>query len=482
MSFNMKISFTGTTNIYALSDTHQDTRKTSSLLSQILNDKQENSLVLNCGDIFKGVYSRDLERDVYLKLKEAKPDAEMIMTLGNNDFGFNQENLDYLVNTIKLFSEKGIQTVCSNVFELSGKRPQWLKPYSIVDIDGDRTFVTGMCIDNINTRKMGLIPKKSTEVVDEIVEAIKIEKPDNIILLNHDYKPSSQNLAKEFKNKGVNIDLIIGGHDHDCVPADTQLNIYHPQPFAKSMYKMKLINSKNNKELQDVQEIMGNHYVSDLFEESLAEYEDAVKLNATIAKSTLDLPKRYSAPGALGSFLADEMVKIADADIGFVSTGFIMQPLHYKKNGNITNYDLMKTICAETPIHTVKLTAYELKNVFNNAFAKYGYNESNPKFLQCSNNVKITGKNNIEQNIFEVEQIYINDNPLFDKNGKSDLIIKCAIDDYIANGGQGNTFLQNTPKTLVNIPINSILINGLKKAEYTYDVGTKYPAFEIIKI
>ena len=46
MSFNMKISFTDTTNIYALSDTHQDTRKTSSLLSQILNDKQENSLKL----------------------------------------------------------------------------------------------------------------------------------------------------------------------------------------------------------------------------------------------------------------------------------------------------------------------------------------------------------------------------------------------------------------------------------------------------
>ena len=303
-------SFQGTTNIYAMSDTHQDTRKTCALLTQIMDDNKDNSLILNCGDMFKGIYPRDLERDVYIKLKEARPEAQMVMTLGNNDFGFFKESVDYLAKTIKTFTENGIQTVCANIFDASGKRPEWLKPYSVVEIDGDRTFVTGMCIDNINTAKFGIVPKKSNEVVDELVDAINKEKPDNVVLLNHDYKQSSQKLVKEFAKKGVNIDLVIGGHDHEKVNADTELNIYHPQSFADSMYKMKLVNVDGQKTLQDVTEIENGSVIAEIFENELIKYENETGLYDNIAKSTLHLPKTYSTPCALGSFLADEIKEV----------------------------------------------------------------------------------------------------------------------------------------------------------------------------
>ena len=149
-------SFGGITKIYAIADSHQETRKTSTFLSKILHESKDenNVLLLNCGDIFKGIYPKQLEKDCYIKMKEAKPDLEMVMTLGNNDFGFNKESVDFLIETVKNFASKGIHTVCANIFDTTGKRPEWLKPYTIVERDGDRNFVTGFCIDNINIKFM----------------------------------------------------------------------------------------------------------------------------------------------------------------------------------------------------------------------------------------------------------------------------------------------------------------------------------------
>lgn len=481
--------FQGTTNIYAMSDTHQDTRKTCALLTQIMEEGNSNSLILNGGDIFKGIYPRDLERDVYIKLKKAHPDTQMVMTLGNNDFGFFKESVDYLAKTIKTFTANGIQTVCANIFEDTGKRPSWLKPYSIVEIDGDRTFVTGMCIDNINTARFGIIPKKSNEVIDELVDAINKEKPDNIVLLNHDYKDSSENLVKEFAKKGVNIDLVIGGHDHEKVDANTDLNIYYPQAFADSMYRMKLVNQNGEKSVEDVAEITNSSIVSEMFEEELTDYEKTTGLYENIAKSTLHLPKTYSAPCALGSFLADEIKEVADSDIAFFSTGFLMKPLNYKPNAYITNYDFQKTICADRPIKTATLSANEIKAVFSNALKTYNYGASNPKFLQCSNNVLIIGQDIPENECFEISQIFINGEPLLDKNGKAlnNKKYKCAFDEYIANGGQGNVVLQASEQQIVvengtPVKINEILMNGLKKAECLYEEGVEYPSFKILVI
>ena len=87
-------SFNGLTKIYAMTDSHQESRRTSAFLSKILAEakKDKNVLFLNCGDMFKGIYSQPLERDCYLAMKEAKPDTEMVFTIGNNDFGFLKEN------------------------------------------------------------------------------------------------------------------------------------------------------------------------------------------------------------------------------------------------------------------------------------------------------------------------------------------------------------------------------------------------------
>lgn len=484
-------SFGGITKIYAIADSHQETRKTSTFLSKILHESKDenNVLLLNCGDIFKGIYPKQLEKDCYIKMKEAKPDLEMVMTLGNNDFGFNKESVDFLIETVKNFASKGIHTVCANIFDTTGKRPEWLKPYTIVERDGDRNFVTGFCIDNINIKDFGIIPKKQKEVLPEINDAIKRENPDNVIILNHDYMPSSQNIVKTSKENGINIDLVIGGHDHDYVPPDKRLNIYYPQSFSDSMYRMSLVNSEIPK-LRDVEEIRQSRKPEPdpIFAKDIEKYEEESGLLDNIVPYTLNLPKKYSAPCPLGSFMADCMQHTANADAAFISTGFLMKPMYYKPHTYITNYLFRKTMIADTPVKTVNLSAEELKSVFDNALRTHGYGYSNPQFLQCSNNIKIIGRNNLSAGQFQVRQIYINGTPILDNHGipiKSSRRYKCVIDSFIADGGQGFETLKNASKSdvIINgrpIKINEILMNGLKDAYGKYPQGSEYPSFELI--
>lgn len=489
---NSNPNFCGMTKICALADTHQETRKTSAFLSRILSETKldKNVLFLHGGDLFKGIYPKTLERDCYIKMKDAKPDIEMVFTLGNNDFGFNKQGLDFLVETVRNFTKKGIHTVCANIFESSGKRPEWLKPYTVVNRDGDRTFVTGFCIDNINTAKFGLFPKKQTEVIDEIREAIIKEQPDNVVILNHDYLPSSREIVKKCREKGVDVDLVIAGHDHDFVPPDTELNIYQPMSFADSMYKMNLHNNGGLKKLSDVEMVKSeNTPLNKVFENDVVTYEKESHLLEDIVPYTLNLKKLYSKPCPLGSFLADQMKQVANADIGFFSTGFIMKPLEYRPNESITKYLFQKTIVADTPVKTVELSVSELKEVFDNALRTNGYGSSNPRFLQCSNNVKIEGQNNSKAGIWEVKQIYVDGKALLDsaQNPVSDKKFKCVIDSYIAEGGQGFATLQKATKDDVFVDgnparINEVLLNGLIDAPEKYAKGSEYPSFELIEL
>ncbi len=95
--------------------------------------------------------------------------------------------------------------------------------------------------------------------------------------------------------------------------------------------------------------------------------------------------------------------------------------------------------------------------------------------MQNSYNVptilKLKAKDNPVLKKFEVKQIFINEEALLDKNGQPlnpNRKFKCAIDSYIADGGQGFTTLQQAEKLTYfknNQPlkINEVLLDAIKK-------------------
>lgn len=115
--------------------------------------------------------------------------------------------------------------------------------------------------------------------------------------------------------------------------------------------------------------------------------------------------------------------------------------------------------------------------------------EQNSRFLQCSSNVKIAAHGNKDDKSYEITQIYLDGDPLFDENGEAiepSRKISCAFDNFILTDGRSE-ILQNANKEDViiggkKLRIDDTLIYQLKSAQGKYEKGTTYPKFELDEV
>lgn len=474
------------TNIYAITDSHQESSNLSKLLSGIYNYEKDNDapfLLLDCGDLFKGIYDKELSVNAYLKMKELLPQAEIFITLGNNDFGFNKTDFEYLQRIIKKFQGAGIHVVCANLREAkTNKLVHWIPQYEIININNQKILITGICLNNSCARKFGYELIAPEPCFENLIKSVK-EKYDRIIVLNHHWYTYSKSL-KEFADKrNIKIDLIIGGHEHSPIKPDYENNIFYPYSFARSFYKMTL-----DENIENVEKI----YLKDVgfiaqFEKPIIEYEEKTQLKKPLAKRVLNLTKCYSEPCPLGTFISNNMKKIGKTDIAFHSTGFTMYPLRLEDSDVITKYDLEQVMCATSSIEKIEITTEELKKVFDNATLNRMYKDrGNSRFVQCSENITITGTGNQKDKTYKILQIAINDENLLDENQNPidrNRKFSCTIDPYIGAGEQGFDVLKDIPKTKVlyngkEIKINELFYMAIKNAEKEFDNNSHYPSFK----
>ena len=270
--------------------------------------------------------------DLYLNFKNANPNLEVVMTIGNNgpisskdkyapkNSDDKRNSIEFFMDTLKTFENNDIKVVCSNLKDKeTGECPNWIKPYTVVERDGDRIFVTGFCIDRLPSKALNVDVISQEEAFDGLINDIEKEKPDAIIVLNHDYLNTSKRLLDYAKQKGIKIDLTIDGHDHDNPDSIPELNLYAPKAFSKSMFEMDLQIRDKVKKMLNVKEIESDNLpVSDGLDAILSEYEDKSGILEPVAPHVLNLPKSYAHPGALGTFIADGMKDLADTEAAFL--------------------------------------------------------------------------------------------------------------------------------------------------------------------
>lgn len=477
------------TNIYALTDSHQECRNLSQVLSGIYNCEKNNEkpfIVLDAGDLFKGIYNKDLSVNAYIKLKQLIPNAQIFITLGNNDFGFKKEDFDYLKTTVKKFKANGISILCANVIDSkTGIQLDFIEPYKIIQINNQKILITGFCLNNSCAKKFGCELICPEIAFKSLVNSVK-EEYNKIIVLHHHWYPHSKKLSDFAQKIQKPIDLIIGGHEHSPIEPDYTNKIFYPLSFARTFYKMALGNNISN--IEQIQTYKINFAPE--FEAPIIEYEQKTGLKTPIAKRVLDLTKRYSEPCPLGTFISDNMKKIGKTDIAFHSTGFTMYPLKLSDSPIITKYDFEKVICATTTLEVIQLNVEQLKQVFENATKLRPLRDrGNSQFLQCSQNITITGKTLSDQT-YQIIQISINGENLLDENNNpidKSRIFTCTIDSYIGNGEQGFEVLKNIPKSVIYhndspIKINELFYNAIIDAEKNFDGNTSYPSFKLIDL
>lgn len=480
-------------NLFALTDCHQEARRQCCLFSEILArvaPQDSHTLICDGGDLFKGIYDRQLCVDNYLKLRQALPHIQIVLGLGNNDFGFNTENFNYLKDTIKTFSAANIHVLCANLIDLqTQKHPDWIKPYVCLTINHKKIMITAFCINHIRLQRYGFQLTDILPAFQSLKEAIQTIKPDTLIILNHALMPSSRQLIDAAQKMNIHVDLIIGGHEHQSVQPDFQNHIYYPQAYNKDLLHLQLNYEQSARtDIKFIERIECSacHPDPEMLK-PIEKFEQAAGLNIPIAPSILDLEKRYSDPCSIGTFITDHMRRAAHTDIALLSTGYICLPLRYKADKILTKRDVERAFSANTPCQILQATASNLLDIFNNAVRnRYNQNISNARFLQCSNNIKIVCRK--EAHIGQISQIYINDHPLLNEQGKilnETQLFSCAVDPFIGAGELGfDAFAPLKKETFtqkgVPVTIKEIFINALKTAEKEYAKGSTYPHFQLI--
>ncbi len=482
-------------NIFALTDCHQEARKLCCLFSGIINRAQKrgkNTLICDCGDLFKGIYDRNLCVDAYLKLREQLPEAKIIVAVGNNDFGFNNEQFNFLVQTAKRFNQANIHFLCANVVETeTGKYPKWVDPYILLEIGDKKIMVTAFCFNLMKMQRYGLKMLNIADTFINMQETIKHIAPDAFIILNHALLPSSLELCNIAQKNGVNIDLLIGGHEHSFLDPVVDKRIYYPQAFSRTMLKftMDLNTHPSTLELNETISCK-QETLSPIFAPKIEEFEQKSGLTIPVAKSTLNLTRDYSNPCPLGTFVADLMKNAAKTQIAMISTGYMTHALRYEKDKILTMYNIERAYSAETMIQTADIRADELKAIFNNALKnRYTQRYGNTRFLQCSQNITVICSKS-ENNEAIIKQIIINGEELFNQDGEQkhpDETISCAFDPYIGSGELGfDVFRHLSKDTLMKdgqlVKVKDIFIDGVKDAEKKYTSGASYPSFKIIDV
>lgn len=478
------------TNIYAITDSHQESRNLSRLLSGIYSLEQSSEkpfLILDAGDLFKGIYDRDLSVNAYLKIKELLPQAQIFITIGNNDFGFKKSDFEYLKTTVEKFSSAGINVICANIIDNeTQKSVNWVQKYKIITINNQRILITGFCLNNscANKFKCSLVEIKQS--FKELLSSIN-ESYDKLLILNHHWYSDSKNLYDFAVSNNSKPDLIIGGHEHSRIEPDYENNIFYPYSFARSLYKFEL-----QEKITSVEEIsMEKFSFIQEFETPIIEYEQKTNLKKPITRRVLNLPKKYSEACPLGTFISDCMKKAGKTDIAFHSTGFSMYPLRLEDSDVITKYDIQQVMCATSTIEKIEITSAQLKEVFENtAQNRMLKDRGNAKFLQCSQNIEIKGHGDTLTGKYEIIQITINGENLLDEhqnpiNPKRKFT--CTIDPYIGAGEQGFVVLKDIPKMKVmqngkELPLNELFEKSLIEAGRTINEPFTYPCFKYIDV
>ena len=482
-------------DIFALTDSHQEARKLCTLFSGIIaraTKGGKNTLICDGGDLFKGIYERELCVASYITLRRLLPEAKIVFALGNNDFGFNSENMEFLKHTSDRFNKANIHVICANLKDTeTGRCPKWVDPYILLDIGGKKIMVTSFCINYIKLHKYNLHLEDIADTFTGMIDTIKHISPDALIVINHALRNSSAAIWNIAQEHNLRLDLIIGGHEHSEIAPDPEHNTYYPLAFSRNMLRFDM-KFANNVASAVCTEIISSKIepLNPIFESPLTAFENAAGLNIPVAPSTLDLPRSYSEFSPLGSFTTDQMRIAAGADIALLSTGYLVHALRYEPNKMLTMYNIERVFSAQTPVQTMLLSPKTLKAVFNNA-VRFRYTQlyGNSRFLQCSHNISLICRKNTD-NFGEIKQILINGEPILDENAEplhpEDEYL-CALDPFIGSGEIGYDMLRALPKeTLLKnnqlVRIKDLILYAVKEAANKYPKGSTYPCARLIDL
>lgn len=329
-----------------------------------LRAKNHNVLFVDGGDLFHG--SAPL---VFSKGEAILPILEKIgldaFVPGNWDFAYGKEQL------VSLADKLPFSTLACNVFDEETSDPAFT-PYELREIGNVNVGLIGLTYPYVDMTmpksfSNGLVFNKGMDQLPDIIQQLKAESADIIVLISHMGLPLDVKLASMV----AGIDVILSGHSHDRIIEPIKVNqTVIVQAGSSSSFVGQLnvemetgkISAVNYRLVPlEVDEYQKDAETSELVDKILAPYQ-SMRENVIGETKTL-LHRATLNEATMDKLITEAYLHHYQADLSFSHGWRYGTPV---APGVITEYDLQQIIPANPEVFLIELTGEQLLKALEN--------------------------------------------------------------------------------------------------------------------
>ncbi len=445
------------------------------VLSSMVKADKNPYILIDSGDMFQGTpegnFTKGLATIEYMNAL-----GYSAATVGNHDYDYGEKNLEFIV------SKASFPLLGANVYiKDTGKRPDYLKPYTIVEKAGKKIAILGLAGTHTKT---STLPDnvKHLDFLNEAQEAAKYAEeiralnPDVLIVIPHigiDGSLSQQKKdipANYYSDKNIDFstikvaraakaDVTLGGHNHTGL-----LNGYRDEEgglICESYWGLTDV-TKVELDFDDKTGKLKNSSCTliPLWKDIYGEDPEILKITEKVSSETskemdkklgeaiTDIKGYVDTPDTeIGNWMTDVMRNFAGVDMAFQNSGGIRNVIN---KGEIKIRNIYQVMPFENTLVKLTMTGSQLEKLISDNFKR------KRSSMQISG---LTVKYKMEND--KVKEFFL------EKDGKKigpDDKFTVVTNNYLTTGGTGGgafKLSQDTKDTMV--PVRQILIDYVKE-------------------
>jgi len=398
------------------------------------------TLRLDAGDAMRGTVGANLTRG--RSMVEVLNRLGIAATaLGEHDFAWSQDTLR------RRMSEARYAWLAANVFDsATGRRPDWIVPFRMVDVGGMRVAVVGYITAETKTsvkaqHTAGLRFGEGALAIHDVLTEVRALRPDLTVLLAHAGAACTGpvctgeiiRLADAVESR--TLDLLIGGHTHRMVNTRIAgIAIIQAGAEGSALAVADVVKTQGGgREVRTrIEPVSPDRVQADAEMEAVVEsYRRRADSITSRVVATVKFPlPRDGDQYRLGSMIAEARRNVLRTDVGFVGDAAIRADL---PSGPVTYGQLFEVQPSQNSLVKVTVTGTQLRKVLEHAL-----DSGRPAAHLAGATVRYDPRRPAGRRIRGIE---VGRGRKLEPNADYTL----AIDDFLAAGGEGYAMLAGLP-------------------------------------
>lgn len=349
-------------------------------LASLINDlEKENGDIIKIanGDLFQGSYVSNVlyGKPIFEAMNYLEFDA---FVLGNHDFDWGLDKVYAYYDGDISNGEANYPVLGANIYDkTTNKRVEWIDPYTIVEVDGDKVGIIGIIGYDLESSILAENVAEyefvyPLELIKSYAKELREKDCDSVIVSVHDFDSDLNseiaNLTGEFR-----IDGIFCGHTHqkkdNYLTRTDGVEIPVVQNYDKNGCAVNVVFDINeqtyNTSFYYPRDYLPNSEVLEL----IKNYQDYIdKGNEVIGYTNYKLSK-----SVLGKNAVDAMQEEFNVDIAIINTGGIRETL---SSGNITISNVFDVFPFNNKIILTELKGSAVKSLYQRNGSYLYFNSS----------------------------------------------------------------------------------------------------------